>query len=401
MTELRGAPPIVLAPTVSGGTGERPPEPDEVWRLDGGTAWVYRAPGHQGLQAPVIMSDGFNSGPTSPEFLWAGLEFGRFRLLSGLRQAGKDVVLLGYDERSASILDNARTAREAIFRAVASRLGSEPLAVGGFSMGGLVTRYALAKMEHDGIDHQTSVYWSFDSPHRGAWIPLALQAFAHYVRNLDPRFSDQINSPAARQLLRWHLAEWDAAPGVAPERTAFLAELERVGRWPRRPRLLGLANGVGSGAGNGIQPGQVALEGKGLNILGTSLNTQPAGDDQLVAKLRVLLNGSREVSTSGLPAIDGAPGGTLEGFGILADRLNQLSAWAGLKVAAPIRSHCFVPSVSAVSVRDFDTEDDLYTIVDDIDPSYGDLDDFVLARENQLHAQVSEELGQWLLDRLG
>ncbi|MFF9815064.1 hypothetical protein [Streptomyces sp. NPDC014006] len=39
--------------------------------------------------------------------LWEGLENGAFAFVSALRERGFDLVLLGFGERSASILDNA------------------------------------------------------------------------------------------------------------------------------------------------------------------------------------------------------------------------------------------------------------------------------------------------------
>lgn len=396
---LRAAQPVVLA----AGPREAPtqvlPVPHDVWELRGGIAWVYLGEGNSQLTRPVILADGFNSGPSSLGLLWAGLDFGDYGFLSALRAQGRDVILLGFHERSASILDNAQTAREAILRAIYQRVGDATLAVGGFSMGGLVTRYALAKMESQRIDHQTALYWSYDSPHRGAWVPLALQAFAHYTRKLDPRFSDQMNSPASRQLLWRHIAEWDAKPDVSTERTDFLDALESVGNWPRRPRTIGVANGVANGVGNGIEAGALAFVGQGLAVVGSKLNTQSAGDNQLVAQLRVVTIPKHEVRTSGIPAIDGAPGGTLDGFGILADTLNAQPSYLGLSSEAPIRSHCFVPAISAVAIRDIGP-DTLYADIDNIDPNESELDEFRLASQNEGHTRITEELCSWIIERL-
>ncbi|MEV7808730.1 hypothetical protein AB0O28_37835 [Microbispora sp. NPDC088329] len=397
---LRAAPPIILAPGPKEPPTQIPPVPNDVWALPGGTAWVYYGQGNRALTAPVIMADGFNTGPSTPEFSWNALEFSGFPLLSELRKRGKDVVLLGFTERSASILDNAEAAIAAIREAIARRQGGHPLTVGGFSMGGLVTRYALARMEsQERTDHQTELYFSYDSPHRGAWVPIALQAFAHYIRRLDSRFSDQMNSPAARQLLWQHIEGWQDEPDTDEERKEFLAALELVGNWPRRPRLIGVANGVGSGQGNGITPGQTALRGKGLAITGTDLRTQATGDDSLVAALRVVTAQRPEIRTTDLPDIDGAPGGMLEGFGILADALNTFTG-LGMGVDNPIRSHCFVPAVSAVAIRDIATNDDLYARIDSLPADASELDEFTLASQNEGHTAITQELGTWILDRL-
>lgn len=396
---LRAAPPITLAPGPRQAPTQLPPVPHDVWDLPGGTAWVYRGEGNSTLTRPVLLADGFNTGPSTPDFSWDALEFSAdYPLLSELRRRGRDVVLVGFQERSASILDNAQAAIAAVRRANDERVGDHPLAVGGFSMGGLVTRYALARMEFDGEhDHQTQLYFSYDSPHRGAWIPIALQAFAHYIRKLDARFSHQINSPASRQLLAQHIAEWEDTAAPDKEREEFLAELGRVRDWPRRPRTIGVANGVGTGTGNGIRPGVDAVRGKGLGITGTDLNTQSAGDEQLVATLRVITLRKPDIKTSGLPEFDGAPGGTLEGFGILADTLNTI---AGLGVDVPVRKHCFVPAVSAVAIRDVTTQDDLYADIGSLAAEDSELDEFKVASHNEPHTHITEELSTWILDRL-
>ncbi|MBV8096338.1 MAG: hypothetical protein JO110_24485 [Acetobacteraceae bacterium] len=280
-------------------------------------------------------------------------------------------------------------------------------------MGGLVTRYALAKMEHEGDAdaEEVALYWSYDSPHRGAWIPVAVQAFAHYIRASDDRFSEYINSAAAQQLLRWHIATSDAKPEISEKRQDFLEELKKVGWWPQKPRKIGVGNGLGNGQGNGYEPGALALEGKGLNITGTKLKVQSAGNNQLVAELRVAPRLVKtEVRTSEIfTTMDSAPGGTLDSFGIVADALNTLTKnnpVLALRSEAHIRWHCFVPSVSAVAIRDVDTEDDLYTNIDRLDPSESELDEFRLVRpedeepENQEHTLMTEELCSWILERL-
>ncbi|MCC3775250.1 hypothetical protein [Streptomyces sp. UNOB3_S3] len=390
---------IILAPGPKEAPTRIPPVPSDVWDLPGGTAWVYYGEGNDRLTRPVIASDGFNTGPSSIDMLWQALDWGQYPFLSELRRRGRDVIILGFHERSAAIQENAEAAIAAILRAGAECQSGHSLVVGGFSMGGVVTRYALTKLEFQKMAHRTGLYYSYDTPHRGAWIPIGLQAFAHYSRDLNSAFSDQINSPASRQLLAWHIEEWDSKHGVDGLRQQLLDELEEMGGWPSIPRI-GVANGVGTAEGNGIKPGDHAVEGRGLSILGTHLYAQRGGDSQLVAKLRLVTPPpAKEVRTDGLPEIDGSPGGTLEGFGILADKLNEFSL-LGFKTEAHIRYHSFVPSVSAVAIRDVTTNDDLYVGIDGLDPAESELDEFILASENQPHTLMTEQLGGWIIDRI-
>ncbi|ARF55725.1 esterase/lipase family protein [Streptomyces gilvosporeus] len=370
------------------------PEPDEEWQLPNGFAQVFYGEGNQGITRPVIMADGFNLGPSDLKWLYAGLDRD-YPLLSELRRRGRDVILLGFSERSASIVKNAEAAMACIQQTNAEQLGSAGLTVGGFSMGGMVTRYALAKMECEETDHRTRLYFSYDSPHRGAVIPIGLQAFSHFIPLPNP-FARQMNSPAARQMLWRHYDPKSGKIGIAPERTEFLRELEELGGWPRIPRTLALANGRGDGTGLAIPPGETMLKVERI-YPGTTFYAQAQGKDVIVAELkRRFPKAEKTVTTNGLPELDGAPGGTLRSYGILADMLKKFGAQVDLRH----EEVCFVPSVSAVAIRDIDQQKDLYATIDDLDPSESEVDDFLCSSTTTEHTAVTEELGLWLMDRL-
>jgi hypothetical protein len=147
-------------------------------------------------------------------------------------------------------------------------------------------------------------------------------------------------------------------PAEDPLRREFLDELNRVGWWPREPHKLALANGSGRGDDNGVPPGAEALKCTGqLHIFNTTtLYTQASGDNELVAKLKCTVIDNPpsteqpiEVYTNEMLEFDGAPGGTLESFGIARD---VIATYAPLAVTkSDYRSICFVPSISAVAIR--------------------------------------------------
>ncbi|MCL9759981.1 hypothetical protein [Frankia sp. AiPa1] len=380
--------------------GEQPtrlaPKADEEWSLPGGRALVYYGQGNRGIVRPVLLADGFESGPTNFDAVWEHVDGEPHRFATRLREQGRDLILIGFDERSASILNNASTATAAIHQAVTERLGDTRLLVGGFSMGGIVTRYALARMELQRIDHQVGVYLSVDSPHRGATVPIALQAIAHHLAPVNDTLSQLLNSAAARQLLWRHIEEPTGDSSTEDSaRTEFLEQLDRVGGWPRIPRLLGVASGVGTGHRNGVPPGVLALRSNGPWLTDTQLFTQAGGRDRVVAELRGLL-GEVTVRTNNFPDLDGAPGGTLGSFGILADTLKD----AGESVDVSHRSICFVPSVSAVAVRGIETNDDLYVNIDNLPPEESELDDFLCSSTPVPHSALTDEISAWILDRL-
>ncbi|WP_017238326.1 esterase/lipase family protein [Streptomyces sp. SS] len=387
---------------------------DTEWELRDGTAWVfYSSSGQTHVKRPVILADGFASGASNGRLLYAGLENGDYPFVSTLRDNGFDVVLLGFADRSASILDNAGVAIECIRRTIADREGNAPLTVGGFSMGGLVTRYALAKMERQREHHETSTYLSYDTPHRGAWLPLGVQAFAHFVKehwgNTNPLlslYSDLVNSTAARQMLRWHLetgadTTLDVAAGQHQERTDFLNALERVGSWPQIPRLLGVANGTGTGDGNAIPADDTALIADGPKAAG-ELRTQGRGS-QTVAWMEKPSQERVSIRTTGFPELDGAPGGLFPKAPFLEDAANfgMAAMLAGVVNGVPAElahnASTFVPTVSAVASARIDDHNALYSKVD---AEESDLHDFLCATTNEGHTVMTRELGEWIVRKL-
>lgn len=371
------------------------PEHQE-WPLPNGFAWVFPGEGNNsGPVRPVIMADGFNLGRSKLDVLYHGLESG-YPFISELRRRGRDVILLGFDERSASILDNARTAEAAIMRAIAEQQGDGRLAVGGFSMGGIVTRYALARLEVQRVDHRTDLYFSYDSPHRGASIPVGVQAFSHFIP-FPNNFARQMSSPAARQMLWQHYDPDTGKIGVSPQREEFLDALRQVGGWPRRPRTIGVANGRGDRVGlPQVKPGEVALRIDQI-YPGTTFYIQAQGDDVTAAYLnRRFPKAEKTITTGGFPELDGAPGGTLHTYKILADTVERLGGKADLRH----EDVCFVPSVSAVAIRDIEKQDDLYADVDALDPDESELDEYLCSSTTTAHTAITEELCSWLIERL-
>ncbi|MEV4946881.1 hypothetical protein [Streptomyces sp. NPDC053755] len=372
------------------------PEHQE-WPLPNGFAWVFPGEGNtSGLVRPVIMADGFNLGRSKLDALYHGLENGEFPFISELRRRGRDVILLGFEERSASIRDNAQAAEAAVMRAIAEQQGDARLAVGGFSMGGIVTRYALARMETRRIDHRTALYFSYDSPHRGATIPVGVQAFSYFIP-FPNDFARQMSSPAACQMLWQHYDPETGKTGVSPLRTDFLDDLDRVGGWPRIPRTIAVANGRADGVGlPEVKAGEVALRIERI-YPGTTFYAQAQGDDVTAAYLnRRLPKAEETITTSDFPELDGAPGGTLHTYKILADTLEKLGGKAELRH----EDVCFVPSVSAVAIRDIDQQGNLYANIGELNSEESELDDFLCSSTTTAHTAITEELCTWIIDRL-
>ncbi|TMR88238.1 hypothetical protein [Nonomuraea basaltis] len=407
----------VLFATPAPGTAGQSRVPDAEWALTSawsyqgqtatGTAAVYYGAGHDRLVQPMIFADGFGHGPSDLPGLWHHLNAAypphQHRLLDQLLAQGIDVVLLGFGARHTHIQANAGVAATCVRRAITERAGSAPLIVGGVSVGGVITRYALAEMETRGEDHQTATYLSYDSPHNGAWIPLILQQLAYFSESLAPGEAGQadlIRSPAAQQVL-WAWVENGRYSGPVATasllRVEFLEDLRRVGWFPVRPRKLGVANGAADGTGRNVPPDDLVFEWSALDgVVGATVRTQAdRGTGKLVGGMRAVPMWASKSYTSDVPSFDGAPGGTLASYGMIADEL-------GVPIANRYRSTCFVPSVSAVSLQ-YDPVEwtvDLYTDITALSPEQSQLDDYHCDSDNSEHGEVTATLAEWIVGQL-
>ncbi|MER8186044.1 hypothetical protein [Kitasatospora sp. NPDC094015] len=371
-----------------------------------GEAAVYLADGHRELERPFIFADGFNYGPSNLDDLFAHFNApypgGRKGFLDQLLAAGIDVVLVGFEQRHTYIQANAGVVISAINEAINRRVGDTPLIVGGVSMGGIITRYALAEMEDKGQDHQTGTYLSWDSPHNGAWIPLVLQQMAYFFESMptEPgkvKEAELIRSPAAQQLLYAWVpdAKYEGPVATASElRVQFLSELRELGQFPQRPRKLGVANGTGTGVGRDLPAGGEVFEVQVPLVVYARANFQPDGGERKpIGEMRAV-GQVRRGFTSHVPGLDGAPGGTLDSFGKIAKAL-------GAEIPATYEYGCFVPSVSAVAL-DYDPvawDVDPYERVEAVDEKSA-LDEFKCDTENTVHSQVTKPLVDWIVERL-
>jgi pimeloyl-ACP methyl ester carboxylesterase len=378
--------------------------PEDTWEFDQGWGWVYRAPGHDQLLQPIIMSDGFHLGETDRDSLYLGLNDPEgYPLVDELNQRGYDVILLGYRDCTASIYENSRAAEACIMRANAEKLTDTPLVVGGFSMGGLITRHALLRLERMRMRHQTSHYFSYDSPHNGAWIPISLQCFAWYTAPANGTLLSMVNSDAAKQMLWRHKKSLAAEAEEHQDRRDFAARLAQMGDWPSLPMLIGLANGRGDGQGNGFPPGELAMKVTEGMYAGTELFLQASQavgpEGAIVARLRTLNGWATTKRTNGYPELDSAAGGTLDSFGIVARMLN---ATPGQGAEAPWPDVDFVPTISALGVADTDIGSgrDLKLDIGSLPEARFPFDHYQASPNNTGHTEITRELCEYLLQQI-
>jgi len=248
------------------------PEPSFVWDLTSSYAWegasasgnayVLLAPEHAGLTNPVVVCEGFDM---DNEMYWEELYelTNQQQLVETLRQQGFDAVVLNFSESTDAIQRNALLLATLLEQVDAAVPAGTRYPLIGASMGGLVSRYALAWLEQQGLDPRVRTFISFDSPQAGANIPLGLQHWLAFFADESEEaahYLSRLRTPAARQMLLLLAADPPAAvPGPDPLRQAFQDDLAALGDWPASPRLVAVANGSGSGLDQGFAAGQQVI----------------------------------------------------------------------------------------------------------------------------------------------
>lgn len=94
-----------------------------------------------------------------------------------------DIIYVNWNNGTDFIQRNAYVLEAVIKWVNDNKTGSNKNVVLGQSMGGLIARYALRDMENTGLNHDTRLYISHDSPHQGAHIPLGMLYMARHVVN--------------------------------------------------------------------------------------------------------------------------------------------------------------------------------------------------------------------------
>lgn len=176
------------------------------------------------IRKPIVFVEGFDPNndyiidPTRIQYLLKSDIYSiisKYGLASNLHINGHDIAVLNFNNGGDYIQRNAMLLVELINQINANKPNqSEDLVVIGFSMGGLVARYALTYMEEHNMNHKTRLYVSYDSPHKGAHIPLSIQALATsfnvpVIKALFPDLQKSINqltAPAATQMLKYRLS---------------------------------------------------------------------------------------------------------------------------------------------------------------------------------------------------
>ena len=420
--------------------------------------------GNTSLQKPVIFLDGIDFGDQIKGIDARGLEeiYGILNLhgdenglergaADALRDRGYDLFILNYKDGATNIRRNAFTLVDLLQFINQKTGGSKKITVIGPSMGGVVSRYALAYMEHEGIEHNVALFVSYDSPQQGANVPVGLQELVDEFPIPVGPIKDQrrqLERPAFREL-----AVYNAADGTGfndPLRMALLTDLETYGDYPSQPRIVAVANGDGYGRkqvnefGEPLGPGDRIFR---LAILDspflpyeyeTKSYAAPNKSRGIIyrtghyLKVHILFLGEVRIKLAGIerrvdtPPFDSAPGGfrdftkasliapdietAINGMGGILDKLGAFIAALFVNTSTNFPNQSFIPTVSALdystsypSGYDPYNQNLFYPVLDDFPDDWQNKTPFdnIFAHDgNTVHVGITRESFAFLLDEI-
>jgi len=390
------------------------PDPTTTWTIQAnipyqgmyanGEAYVYLSDQHSTLTNPIVVAEGID---LDNSLNWDELYdlLNQENLVETMREMGFDAVVLNYTESTLPIQANAMLVA-ALLDTVRVVVGAErawPLI--GASMGGLVTRYALSYLESNGIPHPVSTLLTFDSPHRGANIPLGIQYWVDFFagQSAEAEFlRDALNSPAARQMLLAHFTNpASSVPAPDPLFHAFQAELAQLGGYPAQSRLVAVANGSGAMQGTGFAPGAqiIFYEYRSLfvDVTGNVWALHNAQSQRIfegeIDLFWPLPDEYLNVTVQPTWPWDNAPGGTRPTM----TQMDAVPAPYG-DIVALHPGHCFIPTISAL---DLAVNDPFFHIAGAPDLyALSPFDSLFFPAINQEHVSITAESRDWFLKEL-
>ncbi len=372
-----------------------------------GEVGIFYGSGNADFTRPVIIVDGFDPGDTRDiAGLWdiANQE----NMVDNLRAEGYDFVIVNfyggddYIQRNAFLVKKVIQEINARMTSAGTMKSANQIAVIGPSMGGLITRYAIRNMEQNGINHNVRNWISFDSPMKGADIPLGLQ---HWVRF----FADEgevggaqdakvsLSGPAAKQMLIYH---YTATSGNTANSnglfTSFYNELNAMG-FPEQTRIVAIANGSGYSANQGFDAGDqvvdytyrsfaVDIDG---NIWAVPNQTYQRIFQGGLNKVWPLSDSYESIYVNNTLPYDGAPGGKRNTF----LELDETDTGGYGDIVALHDSHSFIPTISSMCVQN--TNDPYFNINDNINTLITPFDKLYYPHENQDHVAITPESYLW------
>lgn len=358
--------------------------------------------------------------------------------LDSLRNEGYDIIMLDFFNGADYMQRNAFLLIELINRINQNKNSDEQIVIIGASMGGQIARWALNYMEQNNMDHCVRLFCSFDSPWKGAHIPLSLQSFVKYSgtelqnANALEKLND-LRKPATKQMLLYHIDHCDAhfasktlfgkkkwnvsynfpntqTNGADPLFDQFYQEVFDMGDFPLKCRNIAMINGNNQGIKE-FSDGQNFLHYDqscwGLKNK-VNLYAQGAGNNiisELNAGYPFKEIWEKRYKTFNALNLDNSPGGYRGDFLEV-----QVSIKDGLKKLGcnhnPLLNHnqaTFVPAASAMALTNDDWDYKLKGQIREYSCFTSNLTNFeafFAPLTNEKHVEISDDNMIWLLNQI-
>lgn len=362
-----------------------------------GDAYVYLAPGRTAIEQPLIFVEGLDLDDTLGRDELYMLLNGE-NLLEDFRAMGYDVLVLNFDDGTTYVQSNGLLVAELVQEVQRRIAPTTRFTLAGASMGGVCSRYALAWLEEQGIEHRVDLFVAFDAPHRGANIPIGLQFWVDFFRDESAEaefLASRLDRPAPRQLLVYHYRAEGSAGFADPLRAELEADLAFLGGYPSQPRRVAVANGSGVGIPQSYGPGQQLLAWEHSSFLvGVTGNVWAVGDGPTTrvfeGEIRAFLIpiSGRNVNVTGTEPYDNAPGGTRASMQQAAD----VDAPYG-DIVALHPAHDFIPTVSALDLPGVGILEDVSSLSDPA--ALSPFDAVYAPTDDQEHVLLTAENAAW------
>ena len=379
-----------------------------------GKAYVLTSDGSTNIKNPIIIMNGFDP-ENERDYDEIYNLMNRQNFAECLHANGYDLIILVFSAGGTYIERNAYVLKGLIENVNARKITHNKLVIIGPSMGGLISRYALAYMENNNINHDTRLFVSFDSPQNGANIPLGVQYWFQFFSSMNStvksKYDNLLCSPAARQMLVYHAAYFPSFNN--PVRSAFEQNLHNIG-YPSKLRKIAIANGSGNAYGQRKDNGTifnptdqivkwrhrsfaVDIDGNSWAVPNISPHTKifDGNIDIVWFAFWQPNDKSMTVHVSGTYPYDNSPGGTTNTMGEMAN--SGTGGYGTIETA--ISNHSFIPTVSSLAINISDLFHNVST-----DPNIMSKTPFNAIyypiNTNEEHVYISETCVSWLFNEL-
>ncbi len=389
------------------------PTPNETWNQTADIAYkgsyakidagIFLGAGHTKITRPIVIVDGFD--PTNsrdvPEIYDIANQENMF---NDLLAKGYDAIVVNFLSGADYIQRNA-FALVKVLQTINARMQSagtygNKIVLIGPSMGGLVTRYALRYMELHNMKHNVSTWISFDSPQKGATVPLGLQHwvrfFADVADNSDAKLAlDALNAPAAQQMLIYHYTSTYTGQFPNPYFSSFYNEINSMG-YPQNVRRVAIINGSGYGNGQAYGPGYQLIRYHYnswlVDIVGDvwavpNVNTQNTIFHGILDILGPWYD-EETITYADTRPLDGAPGGQTNTL----EQMDQMNPKYG-DIVAYYKNHCFIPSISSLALDN--TTNVYYNVAANMNNIQTPFDKIYFPNWNQDHMHIDAQSKAW------